>query len=151
MDELAAFFADLDPETPQGKDKLKSLPDCGPKLAESVRDWFADAGNRNLLARLRERGIWPTRPAGDAPQNAQGPLVGLRILFTGTLSRPRSEFRKAAEKAGAETANAVSASLDRLVVGENPGGKLEKARKLGITVLNEEEFVALLAESGLRL
>ena len=146
LDELAAFFADLDPATPQGKAKLASLPDCGPRLAESVRDWFADAGNRSLLFRLRERGIRPTRSAADAAQNAQGPLAGARILFTGTLSRPRSEFRKAAEKAGAETAGVVSRELTWLVVGENPGGKLEKARKLGIAVLSEEEFVALLAK-----
>ncbi|MGN1037983.1 MAG: BRCT domain-containing protein, partial [Mailhella sp.] len=73
-------------------------------------------------------------------------LAGKKVLFTGTLSRPRDEFRRMAEQAGANVASAVSRSLDYLIAGENPGSKLEKAGKLGITVLDEQGFLALLGE-----
>ncbi|MCL2124309.1 MAG: NAD-dependent DNA ligase LigA, partial [Desulfovibrionaceae bacterium] len=70
--------------------------------------------------------------------------AGLRVLFTGTLSRPRPEFRKMAEEAGAEIAGGVSGKLDYLIVGANPGSKLAQARALDIPVLDEAGFLALL-------
>jgi DNA ligase (NAD+) len=143
MDELAVYFADLDPASPGGKEKLKKLPDVGPKVAESIRDFFADAGKRRLLERLRACGRWPVH-AENAPQETQGTLAGLRVLFTGTLSRSRSELQKSAEEAGAEIAGSVSSRLDYLVAGAEPGSKLEKARALGIPVLDEAGFLALL-------
>jgi len=144
MDALAAYFSELDPASPDGKARLAELPDVGPKVAESIRAFFADEDKRRLLERLRACGLWPVRETGGVPHTARGTLAGLRVLFTGTLSKPRPEFQKLAEEAGAEIAGSVSGRLHYLVAGEKPGSKLEKARVLGIPVLDEAGFLALL-------
>jgi len=142
IDALAAYFADLDPASPDGKTKLAGLPDVGPKVAEAIRTFFADEDKRCLLERLRACGVWPVQ--AEAGSRMPGALAGLRVLFTGTLSRSRQAFQHMAEEAGAEIAGGVSSRLHYLVVGENPGRKLEKARALGIPVLDEAGFFALL-------
>ena len=91
-------------------------------------------------------GLWPE---GNGGENKTGTLAGRKVLFTGTLSRPRDEYRRMAEAAGANVASGVSKTLDYLIVGENPGSKLDKARALGISILNEEEFLSLLHGEGL--
>jgi DNA ligase (NAD+) len=81
----------------------------------------------------------------ETPDAPPGPLAGLSILFSGTLSGlTRAEAERLAEKAGAEVAAGVSRKLDLLVLGDSPGSKLEKARKLGLRVIGEAEFLALL-------
>ena len=144
LDALAAFFSALDYNSPAGKAKLAELPDVGPKVAESIRTFFADEGKCRLLERLRACGLWPIQEEGGTRQKAQGALNGLCVLFTGTLSEPRQEFQKMAEEAGAKIVGSVSAKLAYLIVGENPGSKLEKARALGIPVLDEAGFFALI-------
>jgi DNA ligase (NAD+) len=109
IDALAAFFAELDPASPDGKAKLAGLPDVGPKVAESIRAFFADDDKRRLLERLRACGVWPVQE--EAGPQTPGTLVGLRVLFTGTLSGSRQEFQKMAEAAGAEIAGSVSSRL----------------------------------------
>ena len=95
LDEVAAFFAELDPASLQGKQALESLPDIGPKVAEAIREFFADSRKQRLLQKFRACGLWPVRQApaelrpGEA-RPAQGALADCRVLFTGTLSRPRS-------------------------------------------------------------
>jgi DNA ligase (NAD+) len=83
-----------------------------------------------------------------APTHSEAdlPLSGKRILFTGSLSIPRSKAEKMAEAAGAEIASGVSKTLDILVVGDAPGSKLTKAQKLGITILDESEFQNLISQ-----
>ncbi|MDR0466899.1 MAG: NAD-dependent DNA ligase LigA, partial [Deltaproteobacteria bacterium] len=142
IDELAAYFLDMDTASFDGKSKPADLPDVGPKVAQSIRSFFADEDKRRLLERLRACGLWPVR--ADAPQKTLGALAGLRVLFTGTLSRSRPECEKMAEEAGAEIAGSVSGRLHYLIAGEKPGSKLEKARALGIPVLDEAGFLALL-------
>ena len=90
-------------------------------------------------------GLWPK---GGRKEEGTGALAGRKVLFTGTLSRPRDEYRRMAEAAGANVASGVSKTLDYLIVGENPGSKLDKARSLGITVLDEDGFLALLQEKS---
>jgi DNA ligase (NAD+) len=85
-------------------------------------------------------------PVDDTPN----PLRGKNVLFTGTLSIPRIRAQHLAESAGASPANSVGKKLDYLIAGESPGGKLAKARELGVTVIDEKEFIALLALAGIR-
>ena len=138
---LAAAFTDMDELASAPADMLMSLPDIGPEVAGSIRAFFEAPSNRELLERFRTLGLWPT---GGAQQKEGGVLSGKKVLFTGTLSRPRDEYRRMAEAQGANVASGVSKTLDFLIVGENPGSKLDKARKLGIEVLDEEGFLALL-------
>jgi DNA ligase (NAD+) len=134
VDELAAASTD----------ELMALPDIGPEVARCIRDFFENEQNRELLERFRELGLWPTGGPKAAGDGAPLPLDGKKLLFTGTLSRPRDEYRRMAEAAGGNVASGVSKKLDYLVVGENPGSKLDKAQALGITVLDEAGFLALL-------
>ncbi len=149
---LAAHFADLDALGAAEAETLQQLPDIGPEVAASIRAFFANEGNRALLERLRGVGLWPVRPNADAagaPGEDSGPLAGLGVLFTGSLSSlTRSDAERRAVTAGAHILGSVSKKLDLLVVGDKPGSKLDKATKLGIRVLREQEFLDLLEGRG---
>ena len=126
--------------------RLLELPDVGPEVASSIRSFFESPANQHMLAGLREAGLWPVAAAEPAEAAGEGPLQGKNILFTGTLSMARGKAKQLAEAAGAVVLGSVSKKLDILVVGENPGSKLEKAQSLGITVLDEAAFWDLLAD-----
>lgn len=152
---LATHFADLDALGAAEGEALQQLPDIGPEVAGSIRAFFANEGNRALLERLRGVGLWPVRPvrsdadAASAPGEGSGPLAGLGVLFTGSLATlTRSEAERRAVAAGAHILGGVSKKLDLLVVGDKPGSKLDKATKLGIRVLREQEFLDLLEGRG---
>ena len=143
---LAAHFEDMDALERASQEELMRLPDIGPEVASSIRAFFATDSNRTLLERFRAMGLWPRRR--EQPMREETALSGRRILFTGTLSRPREEFQRMAEEAGALVASSFSKKLDYLVVGENPGSKLAKAEEAGIAVLDEKAFSALLDRKG---
>jgi DNA ligase (NAD+) len=142
---LAGRYRDLDELARSDVETLQSLPDIGPEVASSITDFFSGAGNRALLSRFRALALWPQREKENA--RVPNPLQGKSVLFTGTLSLPRRRALQLAEAAGALPAGGVNKNLDYLVAGESPGGKLEKARALGIPVLTEAEFMRLL-QSG---
>ncbi len=140
---LAERFSDMDELESAGVEELMRLPDIGPEVAGSIRAFFENESNRALLARFRSMGLWPK---GGVTEKKAGALAGRKVLFTGTLSRPRDDFQRMAEEAGAVVASGFSKSLDYLVAGEKPGSKLDKARAAGIAVLDEAGFLALLSE-----
>ena len=144
---LAAHFHDMDALAAADTQRLLELPDVGPEVASSIRSFFESPANQHMLAGLREAGLWPVAAAEPAEAVGEsGPLQGKNILFTGTLSMARGKAKQLAETAGAVVLGSVSKKLDILVVGENPGSKLEKAQSLGITVLDEAAFLNLLAD-----
>ena len=143
---LAAAYVDMDALGKADIEELQQLPDIGPEVASSIRAFFEDESNRILLRRLHEQGVWPVQRQEDAGASKKGALGGKKILFTGTLSIPRSKAQTLAEDAGAEVVGGVSRKLDFLVAGEAPGSKLDKARALGIDVLDEDGFMALLRQ-----
>ncbi|MGA4577641.1 NAD-dependent DNA ligase LigA [Limisphaera sp. VF-2] len=119
----------------------------GPVAARSVLEYFASPLGRRVLQRLRALGI---RPKGSTPGRAgTGPLAGKTFVLTGTLSAwTREEAAERIRQAGGHVASSVSKNTDYVVAGENPGSKLDKARALGVPVLNEAEFRRLLEEAG---
>ena len=141
---LAERFRDMDELAAASAEELMALPDIGPEVARCIREFFENRQNRELLERFRQLGLWPTGGPKAQGEATPGLLEGKRLLFTGTLSRPRDEYRRMAEAAGANVASGVSKKLDALIVGADPGSKLEKARSLGVKVLDEEGFLALL-------
>lgn len=143
---LAAHFHDMDALAAADTQRLLELPDVGPEVASSIRSFFESPANQHMLAGLREAGLWPVAAPEPAAAGGEGPLQGKKILFTGTLSMPRGKAKQLAEAAGAVVLGSVSKKLDILVVGEDPGSKLEKAQSLGIAVLDEAAFLALLAD-----
>ncbi len=142
---LAARYANLDELAQAGYEDLQQIEDIGPEVAASIKDFFAEEGNQRLLQDFKDLGLWPV--AEEKPASlAGGAFSGKSLLFTGTLSMPREAAQKLAEEAGAKILSGVSKNLDYLVAGDKAGSKLAKATALGVTVLNEQEFLALLRE-----
>ncbi len=139
---LAQAFENMDELAKAPVDRLMLLQDIGPEVANSIKQYFASKEKQEILARLKEYGLDPRRQ--EKIVSLDTALAGKTILFTGTLSKPRQEFEKMAEEAGAKLLGAVSKNLDYLVVGEKAGSKLEKAQKLGVQTLSEQEFLDLL-------
>lgn len=151
---LAASFVDLEALASAGIDELQELPDIGPEVAAAIVNFFAAPANREEIARYRSLGLWPTggqagSQRAESGSAAQGELAGKSVLFTGSLSMPRSRAEDLAKKAGATIAGSVGKKLDYLIVGEKPGSKLAKAVAMGIKVLTEAEFARLLADAGI--
>jgi DNA ligase (NAD+) len=125
-------------------EQLQAVNEVGPVVAAAVREYFDDPRNLEVVARLREAGI---RMVADRPQRAAPPgrLAGKTFVLTGALSGfSRDEAAEAIAALGGKVTNAVSKKTAYLVVGADAGGKLEKARALGVAVLDEEAFRQLL-------
>jgi DNA ligase (NAD+) len=123
---------------------LESLPEIGPVVAASVRDFAGEPRNRALVARLAQAGVNMTSSAPE-PSAAGGPLSGQTFVLTGTLaSMTREQAQARLERLGARVSGAVSKKTTCVVAGADAGGKLEKARQLGIETLDEPAFLALI-------
>jgi DNA ligase (NAD+) len=109
-------------------------------MAASVRLFFEDGNNRQMVADLEAAGVAPAPVAGAS----SGPLSGKTFVLTGTLTMPRSRAKERIQQAGGTVASAVSAKTDYLVAGEDPGSKIKKAGELGVAVLSEQELLDLI-------
>jgi DNA ligase (NAD+) len=139
---LARRFGSLDALAAADEEQLTAVEGVGPTMAASISDFFANEANRRLLERLKGYGLDPRLEVEeDVPQ---GPLSGLTVVFTGSLSRPRREYQERARAAGAKVTSTVSAKTDLVVAGEDAGSKLDKARKLDVEVVDEAGFLQLL-------
>ncbi len=127
-------------------ERLQELQDIGPKVAESIYKWFHDKRNIALLKRLEKAGVTITNPpAGRQSPITAGKFSGMTFVLTGTLfSMTRDEAKEKIRAAGGEISEGVSKKTDYVVAGEHPGSKLANARKLGVRVLDEKEFLKLL-------
>jgi DNA ligase (NAD+) len=136
---LARAFGDLDKLSNASLDDLQAVEGVGPHIAEMVVDWFARPANRSVLKKLKAAGVWPQ--ATQAEQVREGPFKGMTFVVTGTLpTMSRDDARAFIESHGGKATDSVSKKTDYLVLGENPGSKLEKARKLGVKVIGEKEL-----------
>lgn len=145
---LARAFRTMDRLMAASVEELQQVPDVGPVMAASVRAFFDEPRNRRLVERLREAGVNMGAPdAGGEDAGgpaAGGPLAGQTFVLTGTLSTmTRDEARALIERRGGRVAGSVSRNTSYLVVGADPGSKLEQARKLGVKTLDEAAFKAL--------
>ncbi|MGE5355600.1 MAG: NAD-dependent DNA ligase LigA [Deltaproteobacteria bacterium] len=135
------------------EEKFTHIKDIGSGVAQSVISWFADPNNISILKKMEEYGVNTHQTEEDRPVPTVENAVfrGKTILFTGTLMQMnRKVAQEMAEKAGAQNISAVSKNLNILVVGENAGSKLTKARELGtIEIFTEDEFISRLKEAGL--
>jgi DNA ligase (NAD+) len=141
---LARHFGSLDALARASDEKLVEVPTVGPKIAESVREFFADDMNRRIIDKLRRAGV---RMEEEAAPAAQGPLSGLTFVVTGTLSRwSRNEAEGLIRSLGGSAGSSVTKKTDYVVVGESPGSKLRKAEEYGVPILDEQAFARLLRE-----
>jgi DNA ligase (NAD+) len=140
---LALHFGSVDALASASQEELEEVEGIGPERAELIAEWFADEGNRALVAELRDLGLQLATAEAERP--ADGPLTGTQYVITGTLEGWTREQAKAAlEALGAKVSDSVSKKTTGVVVGESPGSKAEKAQKLGVPVLVEADFRELL-------
>jgi DNA ligase (NAD+) len=144
--DLADHFGSLDALMGADEGALLEVPDVGPVVAASVAHFFAEPHNREVIEQLRGSGVrWLERPPGKVP--AQGPLAGVTVVLTGALpTLTREQAGALIVAAGGKVAAAVSKKTDLVVAGDEAGAKLDKARRLGLRVIDEEEFMRLLKE-----
>jgi DNA ligase (NAD+) len=137
---LAEHFGTLEALMAASAEALQEVRDVGPEVAASIHQFFAERQNRRVIQRLLAAGV---RPAPiDRPR---GPLVGKKFVLTGGLaSMSRPEAQREIEARGGRLVASVSKETDYVVVGRNPGSKLDRARKLGLTTLDEDAFLRLI-------
>jgi DNA ligase (NAD+) len=138
---LSSHFGSMDELAKADLTELESVPTIGPKIAQSVFEYFQDEQNQALIHKLRSAGV---RMTGERASR-QGPLTGLTFVVTGSLERwSRNEIETLIKRQGGAVASSVSKKTNYLVAGESPGSKLVKAQELGTAVLDEEGFAAFL-------
>ncbi|MFO7762513.1 MAG: NAD-dependent DNA ligase LigA [Wenzhouxiangellaceae bacterium] len=145
---LARHFRDLDALMEADVETLESIRDVGPVVARHIREFFDEARNRRVIERLLESGVeWYVEQAAEPEQQ---PLAGCTYVLTGSLEGlTRSQAKQRLEALGARVTGSVSKNTTAVVAGEDSGSKLEKARELGVEVLDEAALQELLsAEEG---
>ncbi len=140
---LASHFGALDALMAADEEQLQRTPDVGPVVAAAIRAFFQETHNREVIARLRAAGVsWPE---AEVERAIEQPLAGKTFVLTGTLeSLTRDQASDRLRALGAKVSGSVSKKTDYVVAGRDAGSKLDKARELGITVLDEAELRALL-------
>jgi DNA ligase (NAD+) len=140
--DLAASFAELAPIMAATEEALLEVDGVGPEVAHAVQSFFADPANRQAIERLLAAGVAPVGPA----RADSAALAGKSFVFTGTLGRmSRHEAEEAVRTHGGKVGSTVSKATHFLVAGENPGSKAARARAVGVPILTEDEFLAMLA------
>ncbi|MDQ4018721.1 MAG: NAD-dependent DNA ligase LigA [Actinomycetota bacterium] len=143
---LARHFGTVDRLMHASQEEIQDVEGIGPDRAEAIAEWFSDEENRCLVAELRELGL--RFEAGEEERPVEGPLMGNTYVITGTLERwSREEATAELEARGAKVGGSVSKRTTALIVGEEPGSKLQKAQRAGVRLVREQEFEALLAEN----
>ncbi len=141
--DLARHFGKLDAMIEADETQLQEAPDVGPVVAQSIAHFFREPHNRDVIGQMREVGVaWPET---DVIRAAPLPLAAKIFVLTGTLPNlSRDEAKERIEAKGGKVAGSVSKKTDYVVAGAEPGSKLEKARELGVTVLDERGLLKLL-------
>ena len=146
--DLAHHFRSLDAVRYASRQALETVPGIGPKLSQAIHDFFADERHQQAIEALLKAGVQVIEPKAPAKQ----PLGGKTFVFTGTLDRfARNEAKRRVESLGARVTSSVSRETDYVVVGKDPGQKLDAAKEQGVKILTESQFVALLHEAGAKM
>ncbi|OGE90494.1 MAG: hypothetical protein A3J07_05045 [Candidatus Doudnabacteria bacterium RIFCSPLOWO2_02_FULL_49_13] len=138
--DLAQRFGSIERLGAASKDEINAIPNIGEVVADSVYEWFQSKRNQELI-----RKFLAVRVQIERVKVKTTPLTGKSIVVTGSLEfLSREEAKQAVREAGGNWSSSVSKNTDYVVVGENPGSKEEKAKKLGVKIINEKQFKALL-------
>lgn len=142
--DLAAAFGNLDSLKKANEEELQQIEGVGPNISRAILDWFGREKNQVLLEKLKKAGVWPVVERKKDTSQRQT-LAGLTFVVTGTLpTYSRDQVKSIIQQAGGKVTDSISKKTDYLVVGENAGSKLEKARDLGVRILDETELMALI-------
>jgi DNA ligase (NAD+) len=139
---LAEHFNSIDALAKASQEELSAIPSIGPKIAESIVAFFRQKGNKQIIKKLKKRGVRLEREKVKEARPEELPLAGLEFVLTGKLeSFSRSEAEAKIKALGGKAGSDVTRKTSYVVVGADPGSKLAKAKKLGIETLNEAEFL----------
>jgi DNA ligase (NAD+) len=142
--DLSRAFPDLDAISKADADALTQIEGIGPNIAEAIVDWFGNQANLKVLKKLKASGVWPRGESRSARK--KGSLTGLTFVVTGTLpGLSREAAKQLIEEHGGRVSDSVSGRTAYLVVGAEPGSKLEKAKSLGVKILDEAQLRKLAA------
>jgi DNA ligase (NAD+) len=141
--ELAEYFGSLDALQKASLESLKKAPNTGEVVAQSIWEWFRNPDNLSLVEALRGHGLNFGSKGCEEPKSDR--LVGSTWVITGTLSEPREVLAELIRSHGGKVSGTVSGKTDYLLVGEEAGSKLEKARSLGVKTVSETEFRKLIS------
>lgn len=144
---IAQHFGSMDALLAASEEELSEVEDVGGVIAQSVYNFLHSEHGERAVRRLREAGLDMTSPKKEpASAGTAGPLSGKTLVVTGTLSKyTREKIESLIEQYGGHAASSVSKKTDYLIAGEKAGTKLEKAQKLGVPIISEDDFNALLA------
>jgi DNA ligase (NAD+) len=141
---LARHFRSIERLEQASREELESIHEVGPKLAESIHQFFREPENRALIERLRAAGLPMQSEAVEQPKAAQV-FAGKTFVLTGTLdTMTREEAGSLIAERGGRVSSSVSKKTGFLVAGRDPGSKLEKARELSVQILDEQQFRTML-------
>ncbi|OHA62354.1 MAG: hypothetical protein A3E07_02190 [Candidatus Wildermuthbacteria bacterium RIFCSPHIGHO2_12_FULL_45_9] len=144
--DLAYYFGSLNLLQKASIEELEGISDIGSTTAKSILEWFANRDNQKLLGDLLDQGVIIEYVSAS---KESGALKGMTFVLTGTLEMlTREEAKKQIRNLGGDAGEAVSSRTSYVVAGKNPGSKLEKAKKLGLNILNEQQFLDVLKKGG---
>ena len=141
---LASYYKTLDNLMKASYEELITIPDIGEIIAESVVNYFTNEENKNCIEKLREYGLNFSYIGKEKKESTD--FSGKTFVLTGTLSIPREEAKEMIEFRGGKVTGSVTSKTSVVVVGDSPGSKYEKAKSLGITIWEEEEFLQKVQE-----
>jgi len=143
---LEREFGSLGKITEASHDELEAVNEIGPIVAQSIRSFFDDEHNMNLINNLLDAGI-QIEESSTASSESVDAFTDKTFVFTGALTQfTRSDAKKLVESLGGRATSSVSSKTDYVIIGENPGSKADNARDLGIDILSEDDFIQLLPE-----
>ncbi|HET7108654.1 MAG TPA: NAD-dependent DNA ligase LigA [Candidatus Acidoferrum sp.] len=141
---LAEQFGSLEELTEAKAEDLEKVPEVGPKVSQSIADFFSEPANRKLIKKLHAAGV---RPTAEKREIKSQKFAGKSFVFTGALERrSREEAGELVLQHGGKLSGSVSKKTDYVVVGADPGSKYDKAKELGVTILDEAGFEKLLSQ-----
>lgn len=142
---LAQHFTSMDRLMQAGVEELQTVPEIGPVMAEAITDFFHEPSNRALIEKLKTAEVMMREQVAKGPK----PLADVTVVFTGELTGiTRAEAERLVRELGGRTSSSVSGQTTYVVAGQAPGSKYEKAKALGVTLLDEAQFKTLINQSG---
>jgi DNA ligase (NAD+) len=145
--DLARRYPNLDALFRARVDELMTIEGVGPNIAEAIIDWFSREGNQKLIQKFKDNGVWPETSIKAESGTREQPLSGMTFVITGTLPvLSRDDARDMIQAHGGKVTDSVSKKTSYLVLGENPGSKFDKAKELGIPILDENALRNLIGE-----
>ncbi len=137
---LAGHFHKIEPLESASQEELQDIAGIGPVIAANIREFFENKSNQKMIEKLRAGGVkFPEYQSA----TSGGKLNGRSFVITGTLSKPRDHFKRIIESNGGKVTGSVSKGTDYLLCGLDPGSKLDNAKKLGVAILDENQFLKL--------